>query len=310
MKTFPYLAIFLGAVLIGMSPVYVRLSELGPVATAFYRVAVSVPFFLLMEYYVSLNYSKTSRANKDSGSSVAVNPGSNSAVLTLNDWLWLAGLGFTYSLNLITWHLSLEYIYIAKSTLLANLGVIFVIPLGWLFFGKKMNSIAWLYALGALGGVFLLVGGKGGGGENNLAGIVFGILAAILYALYILIASKLRERLNTTKQMLWTGIFTSLFVLPFIFLFGETMLISTVYGLLILLGLGITSQVIGQGFIAYSLAYIAPNVATLILLLQPIVAILMGWLIFSESLTYVQLLGAVIIMLFIYLTKSSQRAAL
>ena len=295
--------------LIGISPVYVRLSELGPVATAFYRVAVSVPFFLLMEYYASLNYSNASRVNKDGGSSVAVNPVPNSAVLTLNDWLWLAGLGFTYSLNLITWHLSLEYIYIAKSTLLANLGVIFVIPLGWLFFGKKMNAIAWLYALGALGGVFLLVGSKGGG-ENNLVGIVFGILAAVLYALYILIASKLREKLNTTKQMLWTGIFTSLFVLPYVFLFGETMLISTVYGLLILLGLGITSQVIGQGFIAYSLAYIAPNVATLILLLQPIVAIFMGWLIFSESLTYVQLLGAVIIMLFIYLTKSSQRAAL
>lgn len=168
-----------------------------------------------------------------------------------------------------------------------------------------MSSVAWFCAIGALAGVVLLVGNQSNT-PNSFAGILRGMLSAVFYALYILISNKLRGglRLNTSIQMLMIGMFTSLF------LFGEGIVINTVYGFLILLGLGLTSQVMGQGFIAYSLAYISPKIVTLFLLLQPVVAIIMGWVIFSEELTMLQLLGAGIIMLFIYLAKFSFKSAL
>ncbi|MBE8182859.1 MAG: EamA family transporter, partial [Candidatus Portiera sp.] len=48
----------------------------------------------------------------------------------------------------------------------------------------------------------------------------------------------------------------------------------------------------------------APALATLILLLQPVVAATMGWLIFNEVLTTIQIIGGLMIMIFIYLARN------
>ncbi len=295
MKLLPFLVLVAGSILIGMSPIYVRLSELGPVATAFYRVCVAVPFFLTFESY------RISRQDKNN--SYRNNLSISYSQLNLTDWLLLLGLGLCYALNLITWHWSLGYIYVANATLLANLSVLFVIPLGWILFNKRVEAKVFLYALGAFGGVIML---SWGALDNlaNLKGLFWGILSAVFYALYILSVSKLREKLSAIQQMTWTCIFTSLWLLPFVIWQGESLLITSMYGLIILVGLGITSQVMGQGFIAYSLAYIAPALATLILLLQPVVAATMGWLIFNEVLTTIQIIGGLMIMIFIYLARN------
>lgn len=300
----PLLALIAGAVLIGMSPIYVRLSELGPVATAFYRVFFSVPIFLLLETYRIQQTTAPKQFSTNSGSLHKIS--SAYAKIKLRDWLLLAGLGLFYALDLITWHWSLQYIYVANSTLLANLAVIFVIPLGWLFFGRKIRAISVLYASGAFVGVIMLSWGNLDN-LNNLKGVFWGIMAAFSYALYILLASKLRSSINVIQQMTWTGIFASLFILPFLLWQGESLAIMSLYSLVILLGLGITSQVMGQGFIVYSLAYITPAVATLVLLLQPVVAAVMGWVFFTEALTLIQILGALVIMIFVYLARNVEQ---
>lgn len=297
MKALPFIVLVVGSILIGLSPIYVRLSELGPVATAFYRVCIAIPFYLVFESHRIGTYD----AHNNYRNNITLSYGQ----LNLTDWLLLIGLGLCYALNLMTWHWSLGYIYVANATLLANLSVLFVIPIGWVLFGKEVNRKVLLYATGAFGGVIMLSWGTL---DNlaNLKGLLYGILSAVFYALYILIVSKLREKLSAVQQMTWTCIFTSLWLLPFVLMQGESLVITSIYGLAILVGLGITSQVMGQGFISYSLAYIAPAVATLILLLQPIVAAIMGWFIFNEVLSAIQIIGALIIMSFIYLAKNTK----
>src|SRR4029450_11583882 len=46
----PLLALLAGAVALGSSPILVRLSELEPTATAFYRVALAAPAFVLFSF--------------------------------------------------------------------------------------------------------------------------------------------------------------------------------------------------------------------------------------------------------------------
>src|SRR6476660_1620326 len=50
LATLPLLALLMGAIALGSSPILVRLSELEPTATAFYRVALAAPAFLLISY--------------------------------------------------------------------------------------------------------------------------------------------------------------------------------------------------------------------------------------------------------------------
>jgi drug/metabolite transporter (DMT)-like permease len=56
-------------------------------------------------------------------------------------------------------------------------------------------------------------------------------------------------------------------------------------------GLALSSQVIGQGLLVYSLRHFPPLVIGLVLLTQPAVAALAGWLAFGETLGVLDILG-------------------
>ena len=47
LKINPFLILIIGAVSIAFSPIFVRLSEVDPIMTAFFRIFVSLPFFLM-----------------------------------------------------------------------------------------------------------------------------------------------------------------------------------------------------------------------------------------------------------------------
>ena len=314
-KRVAFLLLVFGAILIGMSPIYVRLSELGPVATAFYRVGVSVPIFFALEawrfnkelFTKGGRISARDRAVRERGMK-SYRPVTTYDALTGKDHFLLFILGFFFALDLIAWHWALEYIYAGNATLLANMSVIFVIPLGWLFFGKELKAIFFVYALVAFAGVIMLSWGQLRD-FNSLVGIAWGITAAVFYALYILLSSHLRAKINTIQQMAWVGLFSTIWVAPFAVWYQETLIVTTLFGLLMVLGIGITSQVIGQGVIAYGLAFIAPSVASLVLLVQPIVAAALGWVIFNEVLGPIQILGALVIMIVVYLAGSTIKPA-
>ena len=77
---------------------------------------------------------------------------------------------------------------------------------------------------------------------------------------------------------------------------------------LILMTLG--SQLLGQGLILYAVGRVSPLVVGLMLLVQPLVAALIGWLVYAETLTLPDLLGALAIALAILLVRESPTAAL
>src|SRR5688572_17363481 len=97
-------ALLLGAVCIALSPIFVRLSEAGPTATAFWRVALAVPALWLFCFFRTGTEPRRYKGR----------------------WPLLAAAGFAFAGDLGFWHLSLQFTSVANSTLLANLASIFV----------------------------------------------------------------------------------------------------------------------------------------------------------------------------------------
>ena len=62
-----------------------------------------------------------------------------------------------------------------------------------------------------------------------------------------------------------------------------------------ILGLFVSSQLIGQGCLVYALRHFSPLVIGIALLTQPAVAALAGWFSFGEVLTAVDLLGVALV---------------
>ena len=140
-------------------------------------------------------------------------------------------------------------------------------------------------------------------GQRNLLGDFLGILTAIFYAAYILTVGKLRSEFSTATVMIWSGIVSCLALIPMAILSGEGLFASSLTGWLVLLLLALLSQAGGQSLITFSLAHLSPALGSVGLLLQPVLAALLAWVLFGEVLGSLQLFGGMIVLVGIYFAK-------
>jgi len=275
-------ALLVGAACIALSPIFVRLSEAGPTATAFWRVALAVPALWILFFLKT-----KAKSQRYSGK-----------------WPLLLAAGFAFAGDLGFWHASVQLTSVANSTLLANLASIFVTLAAWIFLQHKPTRL-FLAGLGAaLLGVGLLVHTSLAFSSTGLAGDALGVVTAMFYAGYILAVKGLRDRGETTLYLMAvTSTITALFLFPVALATGETMLPASAFGWWILIGLALISHAAGQGLIAYALAHLPAAFSSVSLLSQPVMAALFAWVLLSEGLTPLQILGGLIVLAGIYVAR-------
>ena len=144
-------------------------------------------------------------------------------------------------------------------------------------------------------------------GSSHLLGDALGLLTAAFYGAYILTVSRLRQRFSTATIMAWSGTVTALALFPLALLAGESLLATTLYGWGVLLALAWFSHAGGQSLIAYALAHLPAAFSSLTLLLQPVIAALLAWVLLAESLRPVQGLGAVTVVIAIAAARRERR---
>ncbi len=259
-----------------------RLSEAGPTATAFWRVALAVPALWLL---------------------LGLRNGAQRGELLRNKFLLLAA-GVAFAGDLAFWHTSIKLTTVANSTLLANLASIFVTLAAWIFLRQRPSALFLAGLAAALAGVALLVKASLGFAGGALAGDALGVVTAMFYAGYILAVKGLRDRGETTlRLMALTTTLTALILLPVALASGEAMLPHTAYGWIVLLGLALISHAGGQGLIAYALAHLPATFSSVGLLLQPVIAAGFAWLLLGEPLVGPQVAGGLIVLAGIYLAR-------
>jgi drug/metabolite transporter (DMT)-like permease len=275
-------ALLLGATCIALSPIFVRLSEAGPTATAFWRVALAVPVLWVLYFIREINLG-AKRSPRG---------------------LLLVAAGIAFAGDLGFWHASIQLTSVANSTLLANLASLFVTLAAWMFLRERPSRL-FLAGLGlALFGVTLLVRSSLQFSATALAGDALGVVTAMFYAGYILAVKGLRDRGETALRiMAVTSTLTAILLLPAALAAGEQFFPATATGWLVVLGLALVSHAAGQGLIAYALAHLPAAFSSVGLLLQPVVAALFAWLLLAEPLAALQVAGGLVVLAGIYLAR-------
>jgi drug/metabolite transporter (DMT)-like permease len=277
------LALLLGAVCIALSPIFVRVSETGPTATAFWRVALAVPALWVM-------YAAFGRSGE-------------SAPIKLPGWL-LVSAAAAFTGDLVFWHFAVQLTSVANSTLLANLAAIFVTLAAWLLFKQKPSRVFLAGLVTALVGVGMLVSTSLAFSRTALLGDAFGVVTALFYAWYLLNVKSLRDRgLGALRLMAVTTTLTALMLLPIALLTGEQMLPVSDVGWWKLVGIALISHACGQGLIAYALAHLPASFSSVSLLLQPVMAGVFAWVLLGEPLVALQVAGGVVVLAGIYLAR-------
>ncbi|MBI3451333.1 MAG: DMT family transporter [Rhodospirillales bacterium] len=280
------IALLVGAVGIAFSPIFVRLSELGPTATAFYRPALALPALWL---WLAIENRRLGPA--------ARRPASRRD-------LWALGLaGFAFAGDLAFWHWSIKHTTVANATLLANFAPIFVTLASWIFLGQRFHP-AFLAGLAlAIAGAALLMSQSLSLSADHLLGDGYGLITAMFYAGYMLAVARLRAVFSTATIMAWTGIVTAALLWPVALATGESMIATTLYGWTILVGLALISHAGGQSLIAYALAHLPTAFSSVALLLQPAMAALFAWVILAEPLGPLQAAGGAVVLAGIFVAR-------
>jgi drug/metabolite transporter (DMT)-like permease len=276
------IALLLGATCIALSPIFVRLSETGPTATAFWRVALAVPLLWIFWFL-----KKDQKSRRYAGR-----------------WPLLVAAGLAFGGDLGFWHTSIQLTSVANSTLLANLASIFVTLAAWIFLRQRPSGQFLAGLAAALAGVALLVKTSVEFSSTGLAGDALGVLTAMFYAGYILAVKGLRDRGETTLHLMAvTSTVTALILLPAALASGEQFLPSSARGWSVLVALAFISHAAGQGLIAYALAHLPAAFSSVSLLFQPVMAALFAWAILAEPLVPLQIAGGMVVLLGIYLAR-------
>lgn len=269
------IALLVGAVAIGGSPIFVRLSEVGPMATAFWRVTLALLPFLLI-----------SQVTKKGDERPA----------GMRDYLLLLLPGVFLAADLAAWHLSLHMTSVANATLLGNLAPVFVTLGSWLLFRTRVTPV-FLAGLGlTLVGVLVLKGGPSALGGGQLAGDATAVVAAFFYGGYMLSIGHIRSRFSTLRIMVWTTFSAALCTLPLAVFLEADIVPATLSGWAMLIGLAFISHVAGQGLVTYALAYLPTAFSSLTLLLQPVVAAILAWILLAEPVGAMQAVGGAIVL--------------
>ncbi len=269
------IALFSGAVFIALSPIWVRVADVGPTASAFWRVALAVPLL-----WILLAFNAKDRITLDKGQLLP---------------LFAAGIAFAG--DLAFWHWSIQYTSVANATLLANLASIFVTLAAWVVWKQRPSATFLTGLAAALAGVALLVRASLGISPTALLGDGLGVVTAMFYAWYLLSVKGLRDRGAATLQLMAvTTTLTAAILLPVALVSGEALLPGTANGWLKLLGLAWISHASGQGLIAYALAHLPAGFSSVGLLFQPVMAALFAWVMLGEPLSALQVAGGLVVL--------------
>ena len=261
------LMLFVGACVTGAAPILVRVAGAGPAATGFWRLLFSLPLLAMLSWRSAGGVAAPSRLAS------------------------LAGVAF--ALDLGFWHYGIANTSVAKATVLSNLTPVVVTAVAWLVLKQRPARLFVLAVALSVAGAWTMAIAKGTGavGPNPALGDALSLTTAIWYALYFLAVSAARQRQPATRVMFWSSLAGVPILLVAALSLREPLFPPTVLGWSACVALGVV-HVAGQGSIAWALGRLPPATASVTVLVQPVVATILGWLLFGERLSTWQALGA------------------
>ncbi len=272
----PVLAGALGAFVIAFSAILVRLAEVSPSTAAFFRCAYALPLLGALALVERRRYGPRSQ----------------------RDRLLAIGAGVFFAADLTFWHHSIEAVGAGLATVLANVQVLFVGLIAWVWLGERPESRSLMSIPVVFVGVVLISGAIGAGayGDDPALGVLFGVLTGISYALFLLILRQGNSDIRRPAGPLFDATASgALFSAIGGIAVGDIDWLPDLEAQAWLVLLALSSQVLGWLLISVSLPRLPALLTSIVLMLQPVSAVFLAALLLSEAPSSVQLLGVAIV---------------
>ena len=285
----PVLTAVLGACTIAFSGVLVRLADVSPETAAVFRCAYALPLLGALAWWERRRYGSRPRRERILGG--------------------VAGLLF--AADLIFWHHSIDDVGAGLATVLGNLQVVIVAFAAWAILGERPGARIIAAVPIVFTGAVLISGvlEEGAYGDDPMRGTIFGVLTTLAYAGFILVLRQTNTDIRRPAGPLFDATLVSTVAAAAVGAsYGAVDLVPgwPSHGWLFLLAL--SSQVVGWLLISISLPRLPAALTSVILLIQPVMAVALAAVIVDESPSTIQIAGVLAILAGVVYATTGRRS--
>jgi drug/metabolite transporter (DMT)-like permease len=289
-KKIAYLYIVTGAALWGMIGIFVTyLYEIGFTPTQVVAIrAISAMFFLLMFVLI-----KNPQALK----------------INIPDSKYFIGTGI-FSIVLFNWCLfqAIQETSISIASILLYTAPAFVTIFSRVLFKELLTPRKILSLITTLIGCSFVIGILPNSNESmTLYGVMLGLGSGVFYALYSIFGKFALVKYDTLTVTVYTFIFAAVAVTPFSGLWTVLPLFRSLEVWLYILGLGFLSTMLAYTLYTKGLNFIESSRASIIATVEPVVATIVGILLFNEKLSFWQYFGIFMVILAVFIVQETTK---
>lgn len=275
-------ALLFGNIALAFGPWLVRLADVGAVAAGFWRLALAIPFLWLLAQGTGQRLHWPKRA----------------VVVAI------AVAAAFYALDLAAWNAGIRMTKLGNATLFGNSGSFVFVIYGLVLAGKVPSRRQSAALALALFGAVLLMSSSYELSPKNLGGDLLTLCAGFLYGGYLIFVERARSKIKPLPLLFLATLFSIPILLVISSGFGEQIWPHDWTPLVIF---ALSSQVVGQGLLVYSIGVFPPLVVGLALLTQPAVSAAIGWFAYGERFSAADWVGAIGIAVALVLVRLPQR---
>ncbi|MGI9351409.1 MAG: DMT family transporter [Rhizobiaceae bacterium] len=277
------MALIIGGLIMGFSPVFVREAEVGAFASAFWRVLFALP--------VLYTWARLERkpATKSSPISLAA---------------LLAGVFFAG--DLVFWHLSILHTTMANATFMVCLSPVWVAVLSPYILGEKTNPKALFGLIICVIGLVLLISSSFQIDRSRLLGDFYGVITSFFLGAYF-VAIRFARKTASSGQLFWSStLVTTGLLFAVALIAGGSLWPHSSSGWLSLISLGVVTHAGGQGLVTIAMGLLTAVFSSLVIFIEAVAAAFFGWLIFEETMSPLQWAGAALILFGVWISRPEQ----
>lgn len=274
-KSAPAASLIVAATAWGIGSIFIRNSHVSGLTTSAWRLVISIPVMMGLAKF-------------------AGQPVTKKSVMTM------APCGVLFGLNSVLGFTALKTTTVAASSMLGSIYPVFLVILAVPLLHEKITRRQLLLSMAVLFGVGVIVLGadathaihKSGQVQHSLRGDLYAFCASCIWAVYFVKTKRIRG-LGMQPLTMFSSVMisASITVLPIAAIFAKDFTHYGTIGWGWLLAMVFIPGAIGHGLLNWAHKYVNASLSSVLLQLNTVVAILVGWLKFGENLNVKQWLA-------------------
>lgn len=273
--------LIVGCVIFGLGSLIVKFVPVGAFAMAFWRLCVAAVIFWLLSRFFGQKLPHNKKA-----------------------FAFACLSGAFLGIDLGLWHESIYAVGPGISTLLNSLQIFFLTAAGFFFFGERPSKLQLFSLLMAIFGIVLIASPEFSHNTQAGWGFASGIVSGSMLALSMIFVRKTHQvqPVSLLPMMLLVSLGgMAVLWLPALLFNGNALYPTTFHDAALILIYGAVMQCFAWGLIAYAIPLLSLSVTGLLLLSEPIAALLIDYFLLDKPINGWQWCGVALTLSAIYL---------